>query len=158
MPLSRANTQSFLRQPHSPQSDRGRVKKNLSTWSLFISLGHKRRKRWEQKVPVWLFNELRIDRNSFDVLVNAVSDMPLQRRGRRAFVFAHRERILFLHTFLAFGLHVAHMLLLPRIKSSSEVNAIAKRIIPMKPCNLCRDCPLSSVARSVARPEFLNRK
>ena len=75
-----------------------------------------------------MLRELRIDRNAFEDLVNAVADLPLQRRGRRAFVFSHRERVLFLHAFLAFGLNVAHMLLLPRIKSPSEVNAIAKRI------------------------------
>ena len=75
-----------------------------------------------------MFNELRIDRHVFEDVVNAVADIPLQRRGRRPFIFSHRERILFLHTFLAFGLHIAHMLVLPRIKSSSEVNAIAKRI------------------------------
>ena len=74
-----------------------------------------------------MLRELRIDRNAFEDLVNAVADLPLQRRGRRAFVFTHRERVLFLHAFLAFGLHVAHMLLLPRIKSPSEVNMCVKK-------------------------------
>ena len=75
-----------------------------------------------------MLQELRIDRNAFEDLVNTVADLPLQRRWRRAFGFSHRERVLFLHAFLAFGLHVAHMLLLPRIRSPSEVNAIAKLI------------------------------
>ena len=64
-----------------------------------------------------MLRELRIDRNAFEDIVNAVADLPLHRRGRRAFVFSHRERVLFLHAFLAFGLHVAHMLLLPIIMS-----------------------------------------
>ena len=75
-----------------------------------------------------MFRELRIDRNTFEDLVNAVADLPLQRRGRRAFVFSHRERVLFIHVFLSFGLNVTHTLLLPRIKSTSEVGAMARRI------------------------------
>ena len=74
-----------------------------------------------------MFRELRISSVVFEEIVNAVADLPLQRRGRRAFIFTHRERVLFLHVFLAFGLHVAHILVLPRIKSASEVNAIAKK-------------------------------
>ena len=74
-----------------------------------------------------MLRELLVDRNAFEDLVNAVADIPLQRRGRRAFVFSHRERVLFLHAFLAFGLNVAHMLL-PRIRSPSEVNLNEKSI------------------------------
>ena len=38
-----------------------------------------------------MLRELLIDRNAFEDLVNAVVDLPLQRRGRRAFVFTHRR-------------------------------------------------------------------
>ena len=65
---------------------------------------------------------MHVDTNAFEDLVNAVADLPLQRRGRRPFVFSHKERVLFLHAFLAFGLNVAHVLLLPKINSPSEVN------------------------------------
>ena len=75
-----------------------------------------------------MFRELRISRVVFEEIANAVADLPLQRRGRRGFIFSHKERVLFLHVFLAFGLRVAHVLVLPRIKSTSEVISIAKRI------------------------------
>ena len=35
-------------------------------------------------------------------LVNAVAGLPLQRRGRRQFIFSHKEHAPFLHAFLAF--------------------------------------------------------
>ena len=73
-----------------------------------------------------MLRELHIDRNAFEDLVNAVADLPLQRRGRRPFVFSHKERVLFLHVFLAFGLNVAHMLLLPKnqvpVGSQQKIN------------------------------------
>ena len=50
------------------------------------------------------------------------SQNPLQRCGRRAFVFSQKRVF---HAFLAFGLHVDHMLPLPIIKSPSEVNVVA---------------------------------
>ena len=75
-----------------------------------------------------MFRELRISGVVFDEIVNAVADLPLQRRGLRSFIFTYQERVLFLHVFLAFGLSVAHLLVLPGIKSASEVNAIAKMI------------------------------
>ena len=100
-----------------------------------------------------MHRELRIDRNAFEDIVNAVADLPLQRRGRRAFVFSHRERVLFLHAFLAFGLHVAHMLLLPIIKSPSEVNVVAmltdlQWLMRELRCN----CPLPTVSQRLAGP------
>ena len=55
-----------------------------------------------------MFRELRISSVVFEEIVNAVADLPLQRRGRRSFIFTHQERVLFLHVFLAFGLRVAH--------------------------------------------------
>ena len=42
-----------------------------------------------------MFRELRIIRVVFEEIVNAVADLPLQRRGRRAFIFSHEERVLF---------------------------------------------------------------
>ena len=75
-----------------------------------------------------MLRELRVDRNAFEDLVNAVADLPLQRSGRRAFVFARGERLLFLRTSLTFRQNVARMLLLPRIKSPSEVNQTEKSI------------------------------
>ena len=75
-----------------------------------------------------MLRELRIDTNAFEDLVSSVADIPLQRRGRRTFVFLRKERVLFLHVFLAFGPNVTHALVLPRVKSTTEVTAIAKRI------------------------------
>ena len=42
-----------------------------------------------------MFRELRIDRVVFEEIVNAVVDLPLQRRGRRSFIFSHDERAVF---------------------------------------------------------------
>ena len=38
-----------------------------------------------------MFRELRINRVVFEEIVNTVADLPLQRRGRRAFIFSHEE-------------------------------------------------------------------
>ena len=38
-----------------------------------------------------LFNDLRINRRVFGMVVSAVDDIALARRGRRGFVFSHQE-------------------------------------------------------------------
>ena len=75
-----------------------------------------------------LFADLRIDRRVFDVLLDAVCDLPLQTRGRRSFVHSHREQLLFLHVYLAFGTSVAALLVSPRIRTVCEVHRLARRI------------------------------
>ena len=75
-----------------------------------------------------LFGDLRIGRRVFWTVVSAVIDIPLAHRGRRAFVSSHRERILFLHVCLAFGVDVLAMLLTPRVKTKSEIHRIAKGV------------------------------
>ena len=42
-----------------------------------------------------MFRELRIDRVVFEEIVNAVVDLPLQRRGRRSFIFSNDESVVF---------------------------------------------------------------
>ena len=44
-----------------------------------------------------MLRELRLDRNTIEDLVNAVADLPLQRRGRRAFVFSRGELVVSSH-------------------------------------------------------------
>ena len=106
-----------------------------------------------------ILHELHVDRNAFEDIVNAVADLPIQRRGRRAFVFSHRERVLFLHAFLAFGLHVAHMLLLPIIKSPSEVNVVAMWTdLQGLRRELRCSCPLPTVSRRLAGPGGVKNK
>ena len=106
-----------------------------------------------------MHRELRIDRNAFEDIVNAVADLPLHRRGRRAFVFSHRERVLFLHAFLAFGLHVAHMLPLPIIKSPSEVNVVAMMTDLQGPRRELRcSSPLPTLSQRLAGPGGVKNK
>ena len=73
-----------------------------------------------------MFTDLRMNRRVFRLVVSAVDDIALARRGRRAFVFSHEERILFLHVYLAFGVDVMAMLLTPRIRTVCEIHRIAK--------------------------------
>ena len=124
---SNSRKQAFLHQPSIVHKRIVVESKRTPSQASFSSLNTTEGKG-DHKNSILVVRELHIDRHVFEDVVNAVADIPLQRRGRRPFIFSHRERILFLHTFLAFGLHIAHMLVLPRIKSSSEVNAIAKRI------------------------------
>ena len=53
-----------------------------------------------------MFTDLRMNKRVFRLVVSAVDDIALARRGRRAFVFSHEERIIFLHVHLAFGIDV----------------------------------------------------
>ena len=75
-----------------------------------------------------LFTDLRIDRGVFNVLLNAIEDLPLQTRGRRSFIHSHREQLLFLNVYMAFGTSVLALLVTPRIKSVCEVHRIARRV------------------------------
>ena len=81
-----------------------------------------------------LFNDLRINRRVFGMVVSAVDDIALARRGRRGFVFSHQERILFLHVYLAFGVEVLAMLVTPRIRTTCEIHRVAKSA-----CEMYRD-------------------
>ena len=60
-----------------------------------------------------LFTDRRLDRGVFNVLLNAIKDLPLQTRGRRSFAHSHREQLLFLHVYLAFGTSVLSLLVAP---------------------------------------------
>ena len=73
-----------------------------------------------------MFTDLRMNKRVFRLVVSAIDDIHLARRGRRAFVFTHEERVLFLHVYLAFGVDVLSMLLTPRIKTTCEIHRIAK--------------------------------
>ena len=64
-----------------------------------------------------LFTDLRIDRGVFNVILNAIEDLPLQTRGRRSFIHSHREQLLFLHVLPEFGTSVPSLIVTPRIKS-----------------------------------------
>ena len=116
-----------LRQPIQPQQPaelHQELRQNViarATWWSHV------RDRFFLGDESWMLRELRVERNAFEDLVNAVADLPLQRSGRRAFVFARGERLLFLRTSLTFRPNVAQMLLL-RIKSPSEVNKTEKSI------------------------------
>ena len=79
-----------------------------------------------------LFADLRIGRRVFWAVVSAVDDIALAGRGRRAFVSSHKERVLFLHVYLAFGIDVLAMLLTPRVKTKCEIHRIAKGV-----CEMC---------------------
>ena len=68
-----------------------------------------------QRDETSLFVDLRIDRGVFNVLLNAIEDLPLQTRGRRSFIHSHREQLLFLHVYMAFGTNV---LSLPAVQGS----------------------------------------
>ena len=78
-----------------------------------------------------MFTDLRMNRRVFTIIVSALDDIQLARRGRRGFVFSHQERVLFLHVYLAFGIDVLTMLVTPRIKTACEINRIAKAICEM---------------------------
>ena len=78
-----------------------------------------------------MFTDLRMNKRVFRLLVSAVDDIALARRGRRAFVFSHEERVLFLHVYLAFGVDVMTMLLTPRIRTVCEIHRIAKGVCEM---------------------------
>ena len=78
-----------------------------------------------------MFIDLGMNKRVFRLVVSAVDDVPLARRGRRAFVFSHEERILFLHVYLAFGVDVLAMLLTPRVKTKCEIHRIAKGVCEM---------------------------
>ena len=69
-----------------------------------------------------MFTDLRMNKRVFRLVVSAVDDIELARRGRRAFVFSHEERVLFLHVYLAFGVDVMTMLLTPRIRTVCEIH------------------------------------
>ena len=81
-----------------------------------------------QRDETSLFVDLRIDRAVFNVLLNAIEDLPLQTRGRRSFIHSHREQLLFLHVYMAFGTNVLSLLVSPRIRSVCELHRIARRI------------------------------
>ena len=53
-----------------------------------------------------MITDLRMNKRVFRLVVSAVDDIALARRGRRAFVFSHEERIIFLHVYLPFGIDV----------------------------------------------------
>ena len=78
-----------------------------------------------------MFTDLRMNKRVFRLVVSAVDDIALARRGRRAFVFSHEERIIFLHVYLAFGIDVITMLLTPRIRTVCEIHRIAKSTCEM---------------------------
>ena len=75
-----------------------------------------------------MFTDLRMNKRVFRLVVSAVDDIALARRGRRAFVFSHEERVLFLHVYLAFGVDVMTMVLTPRIRTVYETHRIAKGV------------------------------
>ena len=78
-----------------------------------------------------MFTDLRMNRRVFRLVVSAVDDIALARRGRRAFVFSREEWILFLHVYLAFGVDVMTMLRTPRIRTVCEIHRIAKSVCVM---------------------------
>ena len=78
-----------------------------------------------------MFTDLRMNKRVFRLVVSAVDDIGLSRRGRRAFVFSHEERVLFLHVYLAFGVDVMTILLTPRIRTVCEIHRIAKGVPEM---------------------------
>ena len=78
-----------------------------------------------------MFTDLRMNKRVFRLVVSAIDDIHLARRGRRAFVFTHEERVLFLHVYLAFGVDVLAMLLTPRVKTKCEIHRIAKGVCEM---------------------------
>ena len=60
-----------------------------------------------------LFTDRRLDKGVFNVLLNAIEDLPLQTRGRRSFAHSHREQLLVLHVLPAFGTSVPALLVAP---------------------------------------------
>ena len=84
--------------------------------------------RFFQRDETSLFVDLRIDRAVFNVLLNAIEDLPLQTRGRRSFVHSHREQVLFLHVHMAFWTSVRSLLVGPGIRPAYELHRIARRI------------------------------
>lgn len=78
-----------------------------------------------------LFSDLRLDRRVFATIVNAVGDISLTHRGRRGFVHSHRERVVFLHVYLSFGIDTLMLLLSPRIKTPCEIHRVAKATCEM---------------------------
>ena len=50
-----------------------------------------------QRDETSFFVDLRIDRAIFNVILNAIEDLPLQTRGRRSFIHSHREQLLSLY-------------------------------------------------------------
>ena len=60
-----------------------------------------------------LFTDRRLDKGVFNVLLNAIEDLPLQTRGRRSFAHSHREQLLVLHVLPAFGTSVRSLLVAP---------------------------------------------
>ena len=76
------------------------------THNTHAQVRHQRDAWWNHIVTTFflgdearMFRELRISSVVFEEIVNAVADLPLQRRGRRSFIFTHQERVLFLHVF-----------------------------------------------------------
>ena len=72
-----------------------------------------------------------MNKRVFTVIVSAVEDIPLARRGRRGFVFPHQERVLILHVYFAFGVEVLAMLVTPRIRTTCEIHRVAKSACEM---------------------------
>ena len=80
------------------------------THNTHAQVRHQRDAWWNHIVTTFflgdearMFRELRISGVVFEAIVNAVADLPLQRRGRRSFIFTHQEHVLFstssTHTF-----------------------------------------------------------
>ena len=72
------------------------------THNTHAQVRHQRDAWWNHIVTTFflgdearMFRELRISSVVFEEIVNAVADLPLQRRGRRSFIFTHQERVLF---------------------------------------------------------------
>ena len=60
-----------------------------------------------------LFTDRRLDKGVYNVLLNAIEDLPLQTRGRRSFAHSHREQLLVLHVLPAFGTSARSLLVAP---------------------------------------------
>ena len=75
-----------------------------------------------------LFVRNGIDRRVFDEALNAVSEVPLETRGRKSSIRTPRERLLFLAIYLAKGVSVLEILVGKLIKKRDYIHRLAEKI------------------------------
>ena len=68
-----------------------------------------------------MFETLAINKAKFEAALNIVDSIPLPTRGRRSFVYSHRDKLLFLLIFLTQGIKALKMACLPKVKSLAKV-------------------------------------
>ena len=81
-----------------------------------------------QRDETSLFVDLRIDRGVFNVLLNAIEDLPLQTRGRRSFIHSHREQLLFRCVHMASGRMYSHFWSVQASRLSPNSTGTSRRI------------------------------